>query len=112
MIKKVLGEKSSLRTWQVKIFSATWLAYVGYYFARKAFYVVKSPLADSLGFTALDLAHLGTAYLVTYMIGQYSSAATIASNEKKAPQEPGARRRRHAARGKSPQPVLAQGLPG
>lgn len=74
MIKKFLGEKSSLRTWQIKIFSATWLAYVGYYFARKAFYVVKSPLADSLGFTALDLAHLGTAYLVTYMVGQYSSA--------------------------------------
>ncbi len=74
MISNFLGEKSSLRTWQIKIFSATWLAYVGYYFARKAFYVVKSPLADSLGFTALDLAHLGTAYLVFYMIGQYTSA--------------------------------------
>ena len=74
MITKLLGKKSSLRTWQIKIFSATWLAYVGYYFARKAFYVVKSPLADSLGFTALDLAHLGTAYLVFYMVGQYSSA--------------------------------------
>ncbi len=74
MINNLLGKKSSLRTWQIKIFSATWLAYVGYYFARKAFYVVKSPLADSLGFTALDLAHLGTAYLVFYMIGQYTSA--------------------------------------
>ncbi len=74
MITKLLGEKSALRSWQIKIFSATWLAYVGYYFARKAFYVVKSPLADSLGFTALDLAHLGTAYLVFYMVGQYSSA--------------------------------------
>lgn len=74
MITKLLGESSSLRTWQIKIFSATWIAYVGYYFARKAFYVVKSPLADSLGFTALDLAHLGTAYLLFYMIGQYTSA--------------------------------------
>ncbi len=74
MINNLLGEKGSLRTWQIKIFSATWLAYVGYYFARKAFYVVKSPLADSLGFTALDLAHLGTAYLVFYMVGQYTSA--------------------------------------
>lgn len=74
MITKLLGKKSSIRSWQIKIFSATWLAYVGYYFARKAFYVVKSPLADSLGFSALDLAHLGTAYLVFYMIGQYSSA--------------------------------------
>lgn len=74
MISNLLGEKSSLRTWQIKIFSATWITYVGYYFARKAFYVVKSPLADSLGFTALDLAHLGTAYLVFYMVGQYTSA--------------------------------------
>ncbi|MEN8122920.1 MAG: MFS transporter [Bacteroidota bacterium] len=74
MITKLFGKKSSLRDWQIKIFSATWLAYVGYYFARKAFYVVKSPLADSLGFTALDLAHLGTAYLTFYMIGQYTSA--------------------------------------
>lgn len=69
-----MGQQKSLHNWQIKIFSATWLAYVGYYFARKAFYVVKSPLSDSLGFTALDLAHLGTAYLVFYMIGQYSSA--------------------------------------
>jgi len=74
LLNNLLGEKTSLRTWQIKIFSATWLAYVGYYFARKAFYVVKSPLADSLGFTALDLAHLGTAYLLFYMIGQYTSA--------------------------------------
>ena len=74
MITKLLGEKSRLRKYQVHIFSATWLAYAGYYFARKAFYVVKSPLGDELGFTALDLAHLGTAYLVFYSIGQYSSA--------------------------------------
>lgn len=62
------------RPWQIKIFSATWLAYVGYYFCRKAFYVVKSSLAGTLDFTAIDLAHLGTAYLVFYMVGQYSSA--------------------------------------
>ena len=74
MINNLLGKENNYRTWQIKIFSATWLAYVGYYFARKAFYVVKSPLADTLGFTALDLAHLGTAYLVFYMVGQYSSA--------------------------------------
>jgi OPA family glycerol-3-phosphate transporter-like MFS transporter len=61
------------RPWQIKIFTATWLAYVGYYFCRKAFYVVKSPLADTLGLTAIDLAHLGTAYFVFYMVGQFSS---------------------------------------
>lgn len=74
MINNLLGKDNNYRVWQIKIFSATWLAYVGYYFARKAFYVVKSPIVDALGFTALDLAHLGTAYLVFYMVGQYSSA--------------------------------------
>jgi len=69
-----LIEKSEYRKWQYKIFSATWLAYVGYYFARKAFFVVKSDMADTLGLNTIDLAHLGTAYLVSYMIGQYSSA--------------------------------------
>ncbi len=64
----------SFRTWQIKILTATWLSYAGYYFCRKAFYVVKSALSESLGFNAIDLAHLGTAYLVFYMVGQYSSA--------------------------------------
>jgi sugar phosphate permease len=67
-------EKNPYRSWQIKIFSATWLAYVGYYFCRKAFYVVKSPLAETLNLTAIDLAHLGTGYLIFYMVGQYSSA--------------------------------------
>ena len=69
-----LIEKGPYRKWQYKIFSATWLAYVGYYFARKAFFVVKSDMADTLGINTIELAHLGTAYLVAYMVGQYSSA--------------------------------------
>lgn len=69
-----LIEKGEYRKWQYKIFSATWIAYVGYYFARKAFFVVKSDLADTMDLNAMDLAHLGTVYLVAYMIGQYSSA--------------------------------------
>ena len=62
------------RPWQIKIFAATWLAYAGYYFCRKAFYIVKGDLADTMGLTTAHLAHLGTAYLVAYMIGQFSSA--------------------------------------
>jgi OPA family sugar phosphate sensor protein UhpC-like MFS transporter len=69
-----LLEKGEYRKWQYKIFSATWIAYVGYYFARKAFFVVKSDMADTLGLNTIELAHLGTAFLVSYMIGQYSSA--------------------------------------
>ncbi len=70
----VQKEKNPYRSWQIKIFSATWLAYVGYYFCRKAFYVVKGPMADTLGLDAMGIAHLGTGYLIFYMVGQYSSA--------------------------------------
>jgi len=69
-----LIENGPYRKWQYKIFSATWIAYVGYYFARKAFFVVKADMADTLGLNTMDLAHLGTAYLISYMVGQYSSA--------------------------------------
>ena len=69
-----LIEKGPYRKWQYKIFGATWLAYVGYYFARKAFFVVKSDMAGALDLNTIQLAHLGTAYLISYMIGQYSSA--------------------------------------
>jgi len=69
-----LIEKGPYRKWQYKIFGATWLAYVGYYFARKAFFVVKSDMAGALDLNTMQLAHLGTAYLISYMVGQYSSA--------------------------------------
>lgn len=63
-----------LRRWQIKIVTATWLAYAGYYFCRKAFYVVKGSMSLDLGLTSMDLANIGTAYLVGYAIGQFSSA--------------------------------------
>ncbi len=63
-----------LRISQAKILTSTWLAYFGYYFCRKAFYVVKKPIAEELSFTSTDLAHIGTAYLIGYAIGQFSSA--------------------------------------
>ena len=69
-----LIEEGPYRKWQYKIFSATWIAYVGYYFGRKAFFVVKSAMGETLGIDTIELAHLGTAYLVSYMVGQYSSA--------------------------------------
>ena len=62
------------RPWQIRIFTATWLAYAGYYFCRKPFYVVKADMAGALGFSTVQLAHLGTAYLAAYAVGQFSSA--------------------------------------
>lgn len=68
------GSASAYRPWQAKILVATWLAYAGYYFCRRPFYVTKISLSTSLDLTTLDLANLGTAYLVAYMVGQFSSA--------------------------------------
>ncbi len=62
------------RPWQVRIFAATWLAYAGYYFCRKAFYVTKANLGADLHISTMQLANLGTAYLLAYMVGQFSSA--------------------------------------
>jgi sugar phosphate permease len=69
-----VADDRGYRPWQIKIFAATWLAYAGYFFCRKAFYVVKVNISGELGLTVVDLAHLGTAYLVFYMVGQFSSA--------------------------------------
>lgn len=62
------------RPWQIRIFAATWLAYAGYYFCRKPFYVAKADMGTALGLSPVELAHLGTAYLAAYAVGQFSSA--------------------------------------
>jgi len=62
------------RPWQARILAATWLAYAGYYFCRKPFYVAKADMGATLGFSSVELAHLGTAYLAAYAVGQFSSA--------------------------------------
>ncbi len=64
------------RRWQVQILVSTWVAYAGYYFCRKAFYAVKvkGGIGDALDLSSVDLAHVGTAYLVAYSLGQFSSA--------------------------------------
>jgi len=67
-------QSAAYRPWQIRIFIATFLTYFGYYFCRKPFYVAKATISGELGLTAVDLAQLGTAYLVAYMLGQFSSA--------------------------------------
>jgi len=59
------------RRWRVNVFAATWMAYAGYYFCRKAFGIVKVPLKDLLQVDDFALAHIWTAYLVAYMCGQF-----------------------------------------
>jgi len=63
-----------MRVWRVRILAATWLSYAGYYFCRKNFAIVKSALLESLQIDKSDLAHLVTAYLIAYMLGQFLTA--------------------------------------
>lgn len=57
-----------------EILASTWVAYAGFYFCRKTFYVAKSSLRDELNFSVEQLGDLGAAYLIAYTIGQFLSA--------------------------------------
>ncbi len=64
-----------MKVWRVRILTTTWLSYAGYYFCRKNFAIAKSSLLTSLEIDKSDLAHIVTAYLVAYMLGQFMTAA-------------------------------------
>jgi sugar phosphate permease len=59
--------------WQQRIFLATYVAYAGYYFGRKPFYVVKGTLTDELHWSPDQLATIGASYLVAYALGQFAA---------------------------------------
>ncbi len=65
-----------LRGCQARILASTWLAYAGYYFCRKAFYVAKAKggIGDALDLSSVALAHVGTVFLAGYAMGQLASA--------------------------------------
>ena len=62
---------NSLRVWRWRVLVATWWSYAGFYFCRKTFGILKGPLKEALQVDDLQLAHVWTAYLVAYMIGQF-----------------------------------------
>ena len=61
----------ALRDWRVRVFGATWLSYVGFYFCRKPFSVAKSAIGHEGGFDATTLGNIGAAYLIAYAAGQF-----------------------------------------
>ena len=62
------------KRWRIHVLTATWFSYVGYYFCRKAFGVIKPELKIQYGFSNFDLAIIWTSFLVAYMLGQFLSA--------------------------------------
>ena len=71
-----MSQKPSATVWRVRILSTTWLSYARFYFCRKNFAVAKSSLLTSLQIDRSDLAHLVSAYLMAYMLGQFLTAFT------------------------------------
>lgn len=67
-------QKQTMRVWRVRILTTTWLSYAGFYFCRKNFAIAKASLLESLQVDKSDLAHIVTAYLVAYMLGQFLTA--------------------------------------
>ncbi|MDX2088013.1 MAG: MFS transporter [Kofleriaceae bacterium] len=60
------------RSWRTKVFIATWLSYVGFYFCRKPFSVAKDAIEVQNGWEkAITVGNIGAAYLIAYAIGQF-----------------------------------------
>jgi len=59
------------KQWRRRVFASTWLAYAGYYFCRKPFFLLKKELEKDYGWDATTLGQLGAAYLVAYAAGGF-----------------------------------------
>ncbi|MBA3539543.1 MAG: MFS transporter [Deltaproteobacteria bacterium] len=63
------------RTWRIKVFVATWLSYVGFYFCRKPFSAAKSAIGEETGWDATTLGNIWAAYLIAYSVGQFLASS-------------------------------------
>ncbi|MFH1741252.1 MAG: MFS transporter [bacterium] len=57
--------------WRWKILTATYFSYAGYYLCRKAYTVCKKSIGDEFSLDASGVAHIWTAFLIAYMVGQF-----------------------------------------
>ncbi|CAN5125567.1 MFS transporter [soil metagenome] len=62
---------ASHKAWRTKIFIATWLSYVGFYFCRKPFTSAKAAIQVQNGWTGSTMGNIFAAYLIAYSIGQF-----------------------------------------
>lgn len=62
------------RTWRAKVFAATWLSYVGFYFCRKPFSAAKGAIGHETHWSATTLGNIWAAYLIMYAVGQFVAA--------------------------------------
>src|ERR1044072_402857 len=58
--------------WRGRVFVATWLSYVGFYFCRKPFSIAKDAIEVQNGWEkATTVGNIWAAYLIAYAIGQF-----------------------------------------
>ncbi len=65
------AQTRTVKVWRARILGTTWLSYAGFYFCRKNFAIAKTSIRDAFEVTNSEVAHLFTAYLVAYMLGQF-----------------------------------------
>jgi len=63
------------KTWRTRVFIATWLSYVGFYFCRKPFSAAKSAIGAQNHWSAATLGNIYAAYLIAYAIGQFLASS-------------------------------------
>ncbi len=59
------------RAWRWKILTATYCGYAGFYLTRKTFSICKTSIADEFHWELGSTAHIWTAFLIAYMLGQF-----------------------------------------
>ncbi|HTL36214.1 MAG TPA: MFS transporter [Kofleriaceae bacterium] len=69
---KPWAPSQKLRAWRTKVFIATWLSYVGFYFCRKPFSIAKDAIEVQNHYQpAVTVGNIMAAYLIAYAIGQF-----------------------------------------
>jgi sugar phosphate permease len=57
--------------WRWRILISTYVGYAGYYLTRKVFTICKTSIAEEMNWELSDTAHIWTAFLFAYMLGQF-----------------------------------------
>jgi OPA family sugar phosphate sensor protein UhpC-like MFS transporter len=61
--------------WRARVFVATWLSYVGFYFCRQPFSKAKGAIHDTTGWETTTLGNIWATYLIAYAIGQFLASS-------------------------------------
>lgn len=59
------------KAWRWRILISTYFAYAGYYLTRKVFTICKTSIAAEFNWELADTAHIWSAFLIAYMVGQF-----------------------------------------